>query len=80
MTDRTQELTTHYNIVNREGVLKIVASFEFERMMSDDDMLYEAIISGMRGFDNFDDDELLLELDNIDHLDYAQKKGYIELN
>ena len=80
MTDRTQELATHYNIVNREGVLKILASFEFERMMSDDSMLYEAIISGMRGYDNFDDEELLEELDNTDHLDYAQQRGYVELN
>lgn len=80
MTDRIQELTTHYNITNREGVVKVLASFEHERMMSDEDMLYEAIVSGMRGFDNFDDGELLLELDETDHLEYALRKGYVEIN
>lgn len=80
MNDRIQELATHYSIVNRDGIVKTLASFEFERMMSDEDMLYEAIVSGMRGFDNFDDGELLLELDETDYLEYALRKGYVELN
>jgi hypothetical protein len=66
-----------YTLLDRAKAVQVCVDCMFDAMSADNDFMVEIAFNGFKGFDFFEDDELLQEVATLDLMEDALEEGWV---